>query len=71
MLTTHYITLCNMMNENKNTINQQMKVNNTINTYQLIKGISTIKGGIKVLEELGYNAEIICSAKETIKNINI
>ena len=71
MLTTHYITLCNMMNENKNIINQQMKVNNNVNTYQLIKGISTIKGGIKVLEELGYNAEIICSAKETIKNINI
>ena len=71
ILTTHYITLCNMMDKNKNIINQQMKVNNTINTYQLIDGISTIKGGIKVLEELGYNDEIIFSAKEIIKKINI
>ena len=55
----------------ENIINKQMKVNNTIYTYKLINGISSIKGGIKVLEELGYNDEIICSAKDILEKIII
>ena len=74
MLTTHYISLCNIMNNNNNISNQQMecydsKEQNLVYTYKLIKGISDIKGGIKVLEDLDYHKEIIFSAKETIQKI--
>ena len=69
ILTTHYISLCTMMDtvENTiNTINKQMYIDTGINTYKLIDGISNIKGGIKVLEDLSYPDDIIKSAKEVI-----
>ena len=74
VLTTHYISLCNMMDINKNICNQQMEYrsSNEINpcyTYKLIKGISNVKGGIKVLEELKYSEEIIQSAKKIVDKI--
>ena len=73
MLTTHYNSLCTMMDNNKNIINKQMECINSKSgghnyTYKLIDGISNIKGGIKVLEELKYSEEILFSAKEVIKN---
>ena len=71
VLTTHYISLCKLLNNTKTIDNQQMQVTNNANTYKLISGISNIKGGIKVLEELDYNAEIIQSAKTILKTINI
>ena len=76
MLTTHYISLCNMMNENINIENNQMeyggcKEETPHYTYKLKSGISNIKGGIKVLEELEYSNEILVSAKEAIKKIDI
>ena len=75
MLTTHYLSLCNMLNKNTNINNQQMecydsKEKTAFYTYKLINGISNIKGGIKVLEELDYSKEILISAKEVIKKIN-
>ena len=74
MLTTHYISLCDMMNKNNNIINKQMECDNSnenyLNyTYKLINGISNINGGIKVLEELDYSEEIIFSAKNIINKI--
>ena len=71
MLTTHYVLLCNMLNNNKNISNQQMLIKGSTNTYKLIKGISNIKGGIKVLEELNYSEKIILSAKKAIKTIDL
>ena len=71
MLTTHYITLCSMMNDVKNIYNKQMQIDDCVNTYKLVNGISKIKGGIKVLEELSYFEEIINSAKEVVNKINI
>ena len=76
MLTTHYISLCNMMNENKNISNQQMEYGglkdaNPHYTYKLKNGISNVKGGIKVLEELEYSEEILLSAKEAIRKIDL
>ena len=76
MLTTHYISLCNMMNENKNISNQQMEYcglngANPHYTYKLKNGISNVKGGIKVLEELEYSEEILLSAKEAIRKIDL
>jgi hypothetical protein len=89
MLTTHYISLCTMMNSVKNTSNYQMECldyksdskencKNTQNiisqghpiyTYKLITGISNVKGGIKVLEELEYSEKIIDSARKIMDNI--
>jgi len=71
MLTTHYFSLCKMMITEKSAINQQMEILNSKNTYKLIDGISNIKGGIKVLEDLDYDPEIIRSAKEIVDTINI
>ena len=71
MLTTHYFSLCKMMNKIDRITNKQMEINNSKNTYKLIDGISNIKGGIKVLEDLKYNNEIVEMAKEIVDNINI
>ena len=40
-------------------------------TYELVNGISSIKGGVKVLRELGYPQEIIEGTSEIIHNLNI
>ena len=71
ILTTHYVSLCKLLDENKKVANKHMKVIENNNTYKLDKGISNIKGGIKVLEELGYNENIINNAKTIIKTIDI
>ena len=66
LLTTHYISLCNLLDNCKNISNKQMNVNDNNYTYKLIDGISNIKGGIKVLDELLYPEEILISAKDII-----
>ena len=38
-------------------------------TYKLVKGISTIKGGIKVLRDLDYPTEIIECTQRTIAKL--
>ena len=40
-------------------------------TYKMEKGISYIKGGIKVLKDLDYPDEIIKITNETLKEIDI
>ena len=63
ILTTHFIKLCKHLEENKNIENfhiltlkegQDFKY-----TYKLKKGISNVKGGIKVLHDMNYPQEII------------
>ena len=71
LLTTHYISLCNLLDNNNNIVNKHMEIINNNNTYKLISGISFIKGGIKVLEDLNYNKTIIDGAKTIIGNINL
>ena len=44
---------------------------NFIYIYKLKKGISSIRGGVKVLHDLGYPAEIIKGTKEVIESLNI
>jgi DNA mismatch repair ATPase MutS len=39
-------------------------------TYKLEKGISNIKGGVKVLKDLNYPSEIIESMNKVLKDIN-
>ena len=48
-----------------------MEVIDNKNTYRLIEGISKIKGGIKVLEDLEYDSSIIEMARKVMKKINI
>ena len=71
ILTTHYVSLCKLLNKNKKITNKHMKVIKDNNTYKLDEGISNIKGGIKVLEDLNYHKSIINNAKTIIKNIDI
>jgi hypothetical protein len=66
VLTTHFIQLCKYLEENKNIENFHMlTLKNGQDgvdfkyTYKLKKGISNIKGGIKVLHDMNYPQEII------------
>ena len=63
ILTTHYLDLCKILEQESNVTNLQMQVDlkdkDFIYTYKIIKGISKIKGGLKVLNALKYPSEII------------
>jgi hypothetical protein len=63
ILTTHFIDVCNNLNNNKRIINCSMKTAKNGNKieylYKLEKGISNVKGGINVLYEMNYPNEII------------
>jgi hypothetical protein len=71
ILTTHYYKLCKKLekleneNNNKTIKNYHLEIkkkdDNFEFTYRLKKGISKIKGGIKVLKDLEYPEEIIKS----------
>lgn len=67
ILTTHYIKLCKQLNRNRNIRNCHMKVkkmeDNFEYSYLLEKGISTVKGGVKVLIDMDYPVEILNNAK--------
>jgi energy-coupling factor transporter ATP-binding protein EcfA2 len=71
MLTTHYIELCNNFKSNKKVKNYHMSVNvvtdNSVEyLYKFKKGISNIKGGIKVLYDLEYPEIIINNTKHIL-----
>ena len=72
-LTTHYTNLCELL-QNENVQNMHMKIEMSGQDgqikylYQLDKGISSIKGGIKVLEDLDYPEDIITSTRDIINN---
>jgi DNA mismatch repair ATPase MutS len=74
-LTTHYLELCKNLDKNKKIINYNMEIVENFNdftyTYKLLKGISRIKGGIKVLNDLKYPDEIINNTKKIMKNVII
>jgi energy-coupling factor transporter ATP-binding protein EcfA2 len=65
LLTTHFIGLCNQLDKNKNFENCHMETINDNNshefnyTYYLKKGISNVRGGIKILQDMNYPDEII------------
>lgn len=71
ILTTHYIELCQLL-EKKNTeaiTNLHMSVcpDTGAYLYKIADGISTIKGGLKVLHDLNYPTEIMETAKMIIQ----
>ena len=70
MLTTHYISLCKKLKQSKRIKNYMMVAKSedsykTIEyTYKIKPGISKVKGGILILEEMSYPCEIL----DTIRN---
>ena len=70
ILTTHYIELCELL-EKRNSgaiTNLHMSVSTLTGEYlyKISGGISTIKGGLKVLRDLDYPIEIVESARQII-----
>ena len=63
ILTTHYIELCNNLQKNSAITNFQMDSiigDNSIKyTYRMKPGISNIKGGIQILNDMNYPKEIL------------
>jgi DNA mismatch repair ATPase MutS len=65
LLTTHFIDVCKKLDKHKDFCNYYMetifdKDNNDFQyTYLLKKGISEVKGGIKVLVDMNYPKEMI------------
>lgn len=69
ILTTHYIKICNRFKKSDVIQNYKMEVNVLDNgsfhyTYKLKKGISKIKGAVRVLKDMGYPKEIIDGIEE-------
>ena len=75
MITTHFLEVCKRLNKDKSFINCHMNVdvnNDDFSyTYKIKKGISSIKGGVKVLNDLNYPQEIVENTKKIINNLNI
>lgn len=64
ILTTHYVKICNRFKKSDAIQNYKMEVNVLDDgsfhyTYKLKKGISKIKGALRVLKDMGYPREII------------
>ena len=74
VLTTHYIDLCLKIErrDNKCSVNYHMEIDNSGDefkyTYKISRGISEIKGGIKVLKELNYPKSIVELTESIINN---
>jgi hypothetical protein len=71
ILTTHYTKVCKQLDKKKNIKNYRMKTIETANsfryTYILEKGISNVKGGLKVLSDMNYPTEIISNSHASKK----
>ena len=64
ILTTHYVSICKKYKQSEHTQNYKMEViidetGKFEYTYKLKKGISQIKGGLRVLKDMEYPEEII------------
>ena len=71
ILTTHYIELCHLLEKHDRIENLHMSTAaDGAYLYKIADGISTIKGGLKVLRELDYPAEIVDSARRIIERKN-
>ena len=67
MLTTHYNKLCKKLNKQNNNFYMKVKKNESGDdfeyTYKINKGISKVKGALKVLKDLEYPENIITNMK--------
>ena len=75
MITTHFLDLCRRLDNETNVLNSHMKIDKNgedfTYSYKLSKGISDIKGGIKVLRDLEYPEEIILMTRKIIDELVI
>lgn len=73
LLTTHFVKICKLFNNNKNVKNYKMNTrennNNLEYTYKIKSGISEIKGGIYVLKDLNFPEKLIEKTKKIIKTL--
>jgi len=74
LLTTHFIKLCNLVDKHKKITNYHMDTKiiprkKPIYTYQLKKGISSIKGGIYVLKDLKYPRKILRTTEKILRSL--
>lgn len=71
ILTTHYIELCELLEKRNAGAIQNLHMSVSPETgaylYKIADGISTIKGGLKVLRDLDYPSEIVESARHIIE----
>ena len=74
LLTTHFIRLCKLMKSKKNVKNYCMKTKiqdyKPEYFYKIQSGISTIKGGISVLKEIGYPEEVLKTSVKILEDLN-
>ena len=63
VLTTHFIKVCKKLKKNTNVSNFHMETiqedKDFSYTYLLKKGISEVRGGFKVLQDMNYPEEIL------------
>jgi hypothetical protein len=61
LLTTHYIELCDLLKDDARSCKMDTRAttNSFEYTYKLVPGISNIKGGIKILNDMNYPKEIL------------
>lgn len=77
MITTHFLDICNRLKKDKSVLNMHMKIDESsingdfIYTYKMQKGISNIKGGVKVLRDLEYPQYIIDETNKMVGKIVI
>ena len=73
MLTTHFIQLCELFDQEENIKNMKMETTIIDNipsySYKIIKGVSKIKGGVCVLRQLKYPSNIIHLTEKTIRGL--
>jgi len=69
------LELCRSLEKEEGIHNYHMKIETTGDTfkytYKMIKGISYIKGGVKVLRDLEYPDEIINMTTHILKELDI
>ncbi len=68
LLTTHFLDLCERLNDNPKIENVHMKSSTRLDgsiayEYTLQKGISRVKGGVQVLKDLNFPQSIVDCAK--------
>ena len=75
VLTTHFLELCKKLSKVPRMHNFHMNIDTQtekfVYTYKLKKGISNIKGGVKVLKDLDYPVEIIDSTNDVLNNLSL
>lgn len=68
LLTTHFIDVCENLSDSAIDMKHMKTLNDTY-TYKLENGISYIKGGVKVLEQLQFPASIVMDCKKNFMRI--